>query len=178
MTRRALFTARPVAAAPRGPRRSARFLAATALAAVALTHGACGGDGDDSASEPLPRATLIARANAACRAAAAEVARVPVAASIEELGSYAQRIEAIGSRLHEQLTRLTPEQPDSSAYGRYLDALGRSNAQLRALEQAADDGDRAGVSRAAREIAGAQVGTYAAVIGFDVCAAAAPTPTS
>lgn len=155
-----------------------RLLSTAALAGVALTLAACGGGDDDTASEPLPRATLIARANAACRVAAASVARVPVAASIEELGAYAQRIEAIGSGLHEQLTQLTPEQPDSSAYRRYLDALGRSNAQLRTLQQAADDGDRDAVARAAREIAGAQVGTYAAVIGFDVCAEAAPTPTS
>lgn len=153
-------------------------LTAAALAGVALTLAACGGGDDDTASEPLPRATLIARANAACRVAATQVARVPVAASIEELGSYAQSIEAIGSRLHEQLEQLTPEQPDSSAYRRYLDALGRSNTQLRTLQQAADDGDRDAVARAAREIAGAQVGTYAAVIGFDVCAEAAPTPTS
>lgn len=155
-----------------------RLLSTAALAGVALTLAACGGGDDDTASEPLPRAQLVARANAVCRVAAAQVARVPVAASIEELGSYAQRIETIGSRLHEQLAQLTPEQPDSSAFGRYVDALGRSNRQLRELQTAADDGDRAGVTRAAREIAAAQVGTYAAVIGFDVCAQAVPTPTS
>lgn len=157
---------------------SLRLLAASALAGLALTVAACGGDGDDSASDPLPRAQLIARANAACSVAAAAVARVPVASSIEELGSYAQSIGAIGGRLHDELSQLTPEQPDSSAYRRYLEALGRSNAQLRALQTAADGGDRDGVTSAANEIAAAQVGTYAAVIGFDVCAKAAPTPTS
>lgn len=156
------------------------LLAGVVLAAGGVGIAGCGGgdDGDDGGGEELSRAALVRQANAACRRAAAGIARVPVAASIDELGSYAERVGAIGRRLYGEVSELTPSQPDRSGFQRYLDALRTSNDQLAALATAADDGDRAAVGAAAGRIAGAQVGTYAAVVGFDVCAEASPTPTS
>jgi hypothetical protein len=149
-----------------------------AFAAGLGAVGCGGGDDGDGGGEELSHAALVQQANAACRRAAAEIARVPVAASIEELGSYAQRVGAIGSTLYEEVSQLTPSQPDRQGFQRYLDALRTSNVELSALRGAADAGDRAAVGAAAGKIAGAQVGTYAAVVGFDVCAEASPTPTS
>jgi len=150
---------------------------AAVVAAVALAG--CGGGGDDGGStEKLSHEALVRRANAACRTASASVARIPAAGSIDELGDYAASVGAVGERLAGELSRLTPSQPDATSYGRFLDALRASNAQLRTLRQAADAGDRDAVASAARKIANAEPGTYAAVIGLDVCAAATPSPDS
>lgn len=162
---------------PFAPRRATATVAGTALLAVAALAG-CGGDDDGGDSRPLAHAALVARANAACRTASAQIARIPVASSIEDLGEYAQKTAAVGTTLHDELSELTPEQPDRTSFGRYLDALARSNALLGRLQAAADAGDRAAVSEAANEIASSQVGTYAAVAGFDACAAATQTPES
>jgi len=160
------------------PRRLTATVTGTALLAVAVLSG-CGGGGDDGGgSRPLAHAALVARANGACRTASAEIARIPVASSIDDLGEYAQRTATVGRRLHDELSRLTPEQPDRTAFGRYLDALARSNTLLGRLQAAADAGDRDAVGEAAREIASSQVGTYAAVVGFDACAEATETPES
>ncbi|MDW5597452.1 hypothetical protein VSS74_24095 [Conexibacter stalactiti] len=152
------------------------------LACVALAGGVavagCGGGDDDGGGEELSRAALVRQANAACRRAAAGIARIPVAASIDELGSYAERVHTIGTRLYDEVSQLTPSQPDRQAFERYLRALSTSNAQLSALSRAADAGDRAAVGAAAGRVARAEVGTYAAVAGFDVCSEASPTPTS
>ncbi|HST42582.1 MAG TPA: hypothetical protein VLK58_23885 [Conexibacter sp.] len=159
--------------------RSVRVLLVSVALAGGLTVAGCGGGDDgDGGGQELSRTALVKQANAACRRAAAGIADVPVAGSIEELGSYAERVRAIGTRLYDEVSQLTPSQPDRSGFQRYLDALRTSNDQLAALSRAADTGDSAGVGAAAGKIAGAQVGTYAAVVGFDVCAEASPTPAS
>lgn len=150
-----------------------------ALLGAALAVAGCGGGDDDSdGPRELSHAALVRAANGFCERASAEIARLPVAASIEELGSYAERVGRISERLYFEISRLVPTQPDSAGFNRYVGALRTSNEQLTVLARAADANDRAGVSGAAAEIARAQVGTYAAVVGFDVCAQATPTPES
>lgn len=153
------------------------LLCAGAVAAAIAIAG-CGGGGDDEKSEQLSHAELVRQANAACRAAATSIARIPAVDSIDGLAGYSQRVSGIGTRLVGELGRLTPSQPDESAYTRFIDALRRSNAELVELERAADAGDRRAVAAAARRVANAEPGTYAAVIGLDECAAATPSPTS
>lgn len=156
-----------------------RLLSAGAVAAAIALAG-CGGGGDDDGgtTEKLSHEALVSRANAACRTAAAGIARIPTAGAIDELGAYADRVGAISTRLADELSQLTPSQPDETSYTRFLDALRTSNAQLRALSAAAAAGDRDAVASAARKIANAEPGTYAAVVGLDLCAAATPSPDS
>lgn len=151
-----------------------------AAVAAAIAIAGCGGGGDDGdkRSEKLSHEALVSRANAACRTAATSIARIPSVDSIDGLADYSQRISAIGTRLVGELTLLTPSQPDETSYARFLDALRRSNTELIALERAADAGDQRAVAAAARRVANAEPGTYAAVIGLDACAAATPSPTS
>lgn len=152
---------------------------AAVAAAIALVGAGCGGDdAGDKQSEKLSHAALVRRANAACRTAAASIARLPSVDSIDQLAGYSQRVSEIGTRLVGELTLLTPSQPDETSYTRFLDALRRSNAELVALERAAAAGDQRAVAAAARRVANAEPGTYAAVIGLDVCAAATPSPSS
>jgi hypothetical protein len=154
------------------------LICAGAIAAAIAVAG-CGGGGDDGGkTEKLSHEALVTQANAACRTAAASVGRIPSVDSIEGLADYSQRVSAIGTRLYGELTRLTPSQPDETSYTRFLDALRTSNSELVALERAADAGDRRAVAAAARRVANAEPGTYAAVIGLDVCAAATPSPGS
>ncbi len=153
------------------------LLCAGAVAAAIALAGCGGGDDDGGKTEKLSHEALVGQANAACRTAATSIARIPSVDSIDGLADYSQRVSAIGTRLVGELSRLTPSQPDETSYTRFVDALRRSNTELVALERAADAGDRRAVAAAARRVANAEPGTYAAVIGLDECAAATP-PTS
>jgi hypothetical protein len=163
------------------PRRAVALLAGSAaLAAAALTG--CGGNSSDDHngnggnSGALTHSALIARANALCRAASAEIANIPVATSVDDLAAYAGSVQAVGERLRDAMARLTPPTADRVGFQRYLEALQTSNEQLAAMRRAASANNEGGIRTAVSRIAGAQVGLAAANAGFGLCANATPTP--
>jgi hypothetical protein len=162
-------------------------LAAAVVLAGAIAVAGCGGGGSDDASttdgdggggSKLTHAALVSHANAICRTASAGISRLPLATTLEDLAGYAGSVEAIGTRLHQELSRLTPPAGDRVNYNRYLEALATSNEQLRAMQAAASRSDSEAVRTAVSRITGAEVGLAAANAGFGICASATPAPSS
>jgi hypothetical protein len=159
------------------------LIAGAATVALALTAAGCGGGGGDATTaattaKALTHQQLVSQANAACAKASAEVAKVPAAQSISGLSAYAERVQAIGRSLHDQLAQLEAPAADRQAFAGYLDGLSSSNRALGTMKSAAAGNDPDGVRSASDAIAGANIGVLAARAGLSSCATATQTSAS
>lgn len=143
-----------------------------ALAAVAAVAGlaACGGQ------DHLTHEQLVARANAYCQGANAQVEKLPpTPQTLVGVARYAAEFAPIARRLGSRLDSLDPPDADRAAFDGYRRAFRRNVRQLDALRRAALGGDADAVGRVADAIAKQPTDGDAMRLGLVSCAQH-PTP--
>ena len=147
-----------------------RRFAAVALVAFAAA-GCMGDDGGGGGSLE----DYVARADGVCGTYQVRLSRIPrpVTAEPAELGAYLERALPIAREQHEELTELErPGGEDGEQVDQLLDLLGQELEANEAAQQAASEGDRAGLNSAlgAGAAVSAEAGQLAEQLGFVVCA--------
>jgi len=141
---------------------------AAVLVAAALS--ACGGD---EGGERLTREELIARADAICAEASAELDALGEPESGPELAGLADEAAAIAESQLERLRDLRPPVEDEGDYAAMLDLTERQIEATRGIAAAAAEGDaEAAQARIAevQELDG-EADDLASAYGFQVCGA-------
>jgi hypothetical protein len=137
---------------------------------VAAALSACGGD---EGGERLTREELIARADAICAEASAELDALGEPESGPELAGLADEAAAIAESQLERLRDLRPPVEDEGDYAAMLDLTERQIEATRGIAAAAAEGDaEAAQARIAevQELDG-EADDLASAYGFQVCGA-------
>lgn len=140
--------------------------AAAAAALIATAVSGCGGGG----SSHLSHAKLVSEANAACRQANAQVAKLGTpAASVPALAKYAGQVLPVSRRLVTKLSALDAGSADAAALKRYTAALQAGNRGLTQMHNATSPSE---IQRAGQLISAQQIKQLATRLGASNCGAA------
>jgi hypothetical protein len=151
----------------------------TAIAAViaaALLLPACGGDDKSSSGgDQLTKDQFVQQANAICKDASTNLAKLTRPSSMSGLKAYAAEALPLAQQLQSKLKGLNPPSNLKSGFDDALTDLDGGVTQIAALRDAASSGDLNKVKDVALKLKASKFGSKAAQLGLTECGSSVST---